>query len=99
MNRLNDARIFELITQKLLGTIPAEDDQLLQYAITQDPQVKRCWDELHEANEATGRTLLLDLEPMDAWHQLSLSAPPPPPPRVLFRKVRGWMEQVLTKKG
>lgn len=93
MNRLNEARIFELITQKLLGTIHLEDDRLLQCTIARNPQVKRCWDELYEANEATGRTLLLDLEPVDAWQQLSL---PAARPVLLFRKVRGWVGQVLS---
>lgn len=93
MNRQNDARIFELITQKLLGTICMEDDQLLQYAIARNPRVKRCWDELYEANEATGRTLLLDLEPVESWRQLPVGRP-----AVLLRRMRGWMEQ-CTKKG
>ncbi|WP_133177773.1 hypothetical protein [Chitinophaga parva] len=93
MNRQNDARIFELITQKLLGTICVEDDRLLQYIIARSPQVKRCWDELYDANEITGGTLLLDLEPVEAWQQLPVARP-----QVLVRRMRGWMEQ-YTKKG
>lgn len=74
MKKYDDARIFALITQKLMGKISDEDDGLLQKAIEEDEQVRRCWEELHEANIATGHTLLEDIVPDEAWQTMDLES-------------------------
>ncbi|HEY0274036.1 MAG TPA: hypothetical protein VGC22_12670 [Chitinophaga sp.] len=94
MIKYNDARIFEWITQKILGTICAEDDALLQEAIAAHAQVKCCWEELNGADMATGHTLLQYLDAAEVWlllhpeHKPLEDAPAETPPPFPARNTR-----------
>ncbi|PUZ20155.1 hypothetical protein GA0116948_11444 [Chitinophaga costaii] len=107
MIKYNNAWIFELIKQKLLGEINEEDDVLLQEVIAQNKQAKRCWEELHAANIATGYTLLQGLELEDPWPQQRLECTTfqtdtykearlyQPMAGIFIRPLYGWVSAVL----
>ncbi|MCF6404385.1 FecR domain-containing protein [Chitinophaga filiformis] len=63
----NEEHIFQLILEKLSGDISDEDNQYLEQAAREDPNVRRCLEELEGARDVAGPDFMNDLHNERAW--------------------------------
>lgn len=63
----NEEHIFQLILEKLSGDISDEDNQYLEQAAREDPNVRRCLEELEGARDVAGPDFMTDLHNERAW--------------------------------
>jgi ferric-dicitrate binding protein FerR (iron transport regulator) len=63
----NEEHIFQLILEKLSGEISDEDNQYLEQAAREDPNVRRCLEELEGARDVAGPDFMNDLHNERAW--------------------------------
>jgi hypothetical protein len=63
----NQEHIFQLILEKLSGDISDENDRYLEQAAREDPNVRRCLEELEGARDVAGPDFMNDLHNERAW--------------------------------
>lgn len=63
----NEEHIFQLILEKLSGDISDEDNRYLEQAAREDPNVRRCLEELEGARDVAGPDFMNDLHNERAW--------------------------------
>jgi ferric-dicitrate binding protein FerR (iron transport regulator) len=63
----NEEHIFQLILEKLSGDISDEDNQYLERIAREDPNVRRCLEELEGARDVAGPEFMNDLHNERAW--------------------------------
>ncbi|PSL25026.1 FecR domain-containing protein [Chitinophaga ginsengisoli] len=63
----NEEHIFQLILEKLSGDISDEDSQYLERIAREDPNVRRCLEELEGARDVAGPDFMNDVHNERAW--------------------------------
>lgn len=63
----NEEHIFQLILEKLSGDISDEDNQYLERIAREDPNVRRCLEELEGARDVAGPDFMNDVHNERAW--------------------------------